>query len=47
MLAIKVYAGKSKINSIEKLPPVGIEPMTLGIILWHILCYILMPSSLC
>ena len=28
------------------LPPEGIERGTLGIILWHILCYILMPSSL-
>ena len=28
------------------LPPVGIEPWTLGIILWHICGYILIPSSL-
>ena len=39
-LAIKAYIGKSKIYSTKKLPPVGIEP---GTLLWHILCYILMP----
>ena len=32
MLAIKTYAGKSKINSAKKLPPVGIEPGTPGLL---------------
>ena len=29
----------------KKLPPLGIEPETLGFLWWHILCYILMSSS--
>ena len=43
---IKAYVGKSKINSAKKLPPVGLETRTLRLLLWHIFCYIFMPSSL-
>ena len=32
-LAIKAYIGRSKINSAKKLPPVGIELGTLGLLL--------------
>ena len=46
MLAIKAYVGKDKINFAKKLPPVWIETGTLGLLLSHILCYILVPSSL-
>ena len=46
MLAIKADIGKSKTNSAKKLPPVGIEPGILEPLLWHILCYTFMPSSL-
>ena len=34
MMEVEAYAGKSKINSAKKLPPVGIE-----LLLWYILCY--------
>ena len=38
MLTIQTYGGKSKINSAKQLPPLGIEPWTLGFLLWHISC---------
>ena len=37
---------KSKIDSAKKLPLLVIEPGTLGLHLWHILCYKFMPFSL-
>ena len=38
--------GKSKINSVKTLPPVGIEPETLILLFYHIFSYTLMTSSL-
>ena len=36
-LAVKVYLRREdqKINSMKKLPPVGIEPGTIGLLLWY------------
>ena len=45
--SIQSYIGKSKMHSAKKqLHPVMIEPETLQFLFWHILCYILLPSSL-
>ena len=41
MLSLKGYVGTDN-KSAEKVPPVGIEPETLG--LWDLLCYTPVPS---
>ena len=43
-LAVKAYVGKSKINSARKLHLVRVEHGTLGLLLWHILYYTLLPT---